>query len=64
MNTLKKTGTFLYGSICGTLFGIVLGMVGLTAVVAYVKVETHKDTKEKRKYRTPYERYEYDREES
>lgn len=57
MNTLKKAGTFLYGSICGTLFGIVLGMVGLTAVYAYAKVDTNKDTKEKHKYRTPYGRY-------
>lgn len=57
MNTLKKMGTFLYGSICGTLFGIILGMVGLTAVYAYAKVETNKGTKEKCKYRTPYGRY-------
>lgn len=63
MNTLKKIGTFLYGSICGTLFGAVLGMTGLALIYAYAKRETNKETKEnskyRTKYRTPYERYEY-----
>lgn len=62
MNTLKKMGTFLYGSICGTLFGAVLGMVGLVLIYANAKAETKKETKENRNYRTPYERYEYNRE--
>lgn len=57
MNTLKKMGTFLYGSICGTLFGAVLGMTGLALIYAYAKRETKKDTANRASYRTDYSKY-------
>ena len=51
MNTLKKMGTFLYGSICGTLFGIVLGLAGLVTTYSYGTELAKKSIREKRKYR-------------